>query len=210
MHRQINHKTMRLIIGLIAVLLAPMTWWLAEQPLSSISSSYWSDSRDIFVGSLITVGFFLSAYNGSGGSKDLEFYLSKLSCVFAIAIALFPTLGKGNNQAPPAWTESLSGVFGLIPDEVHLGASILLFACLIVMIWFFSMRAMAKGKSVRAWIYRSIAISMATGIILLQIIGSLAEWQNTTLWVEIWGLTLFGIGWLVAGAYKTEEPSAET
>lgn len=42
MERQINYKTMRIMVGLIAILLAPTVYWLANssQPLTSISISY--------------------------------------------------------------------------------------------------------------------------------------------------------------------------
>lgn len=208
MHRQINHKTMRLIVGIIAVLLAPITYLLAEVPLHSISASYWTDARDIFVGSLVAVGFFLCAYNGAGGRKDWEYYLSKASCVFAIAIALFPTTNTINDKLDSAWTKAIAELFSLTPDNIHLAASILLFTCLIAMMWYFSNRAQAKGKLNRSRTYRGIAIVMATGIILLSVMGATLEWNNTTLWVEIWALSFFGAGWLLAGAYKTD-PTVE-
>ena len=55
MERQINYKTMRIMVGLIAILLAPTVYWLANssQPLTSISISYWTDAGDVFVGSLL-------------------------------------------------------------------------------------------------------------------------------------------------------------
>jgi hypothetical protein len=60
MDRQINHKTMRVIDGAIAVLLAPTVYLLAgsEHTLTSIRILYWTDAHEIFVGSLIVVGFF--------------------------------------------------------------------------------------------------------------------------------------------------------
>ena len=64
MTRQINHKTMRAMVGVIALFLAPAVWLLSDvdQPLTSISISYWTNAGDIFVGALIAVGFFLFAY----------------------------------------------------------------------------------------------------------------------------------------------------
>jgi hypothetical protein len=104
--RVINHKTMRKSIGLIAILMPIFVVLLSGRPepeLSSISISYWSDSHDIFVGSLIAVAFFLFAYNGTGECrKDIEFWLSKAACIFAILVALFPTTGfnEHDNRAP--------------------------------------------------------------------------------------------------------------
>lgn len=75
MDRQINHKTMRVIVGAIAVLLAPTVYLLAgsEEALSSISISYWTDAHDIFVGSLVVVGFFLSATTEPGANETGNF-----------------------------------------------------------------------------------------------------------------------------------------
>lgn len=197
---------MRVIVGAIAVLLAPIVYWLSgsEANLNSISISYWTDSRDIFVGSLIAVGFFLSAYNGTGGRKDWEFYLSKASCVFAICVALFPTKGFELNDIPPAWTRSIANAVHLDPTHIHYGAAILLFICLTTMIWFFSNRAMRKGKPVRAYTYRVIGVLMTAGMISIFIFGKIFDVKNMILLIEIWGLTLFGIGWLIAGSYKSQ------
>ncbi len=206
MDRQINHKTMRVIVGAIAILLAPTVYLLANGPgpLDSISISYWTDARDIFVGSLIAVGFFLSAYNGSGGSRDLEYYLSKVACVFAICVALFPTTGFDESNMPSGWTAGITGLFGLRPVHIHYLAAILLFACLVAMMWFFSFRAMRKGKQGRAYLYRGISVAMVLGMLVIGGLGYLLAWSNTILLVEIWGLTFFGAGWLLAGMYKTE------
>jgi hypothetical protein len=204
--RQINHKVMRVVVGVIALLLSPVVWFLSdsESELTSISISYWTDSRDIFVGSLVVVGFFLSAYNGVGNGRDWEYRLSKLACVFAICIAIFPTEGFSDVNTPAKWVRAISELVGLAPESIHSGAAVLLFACLIALMWFFSVRAMNKGKSHRAFFYRAISVLMAVGIIGLLLIGSLLKLNDTIFWVEIWGLTLFGLGWLAAGSYKTE------
>ena len=155
MNRQINHKSMRAMVGAIAFLLAPTVYWLSdtETALTSISISYWTNSGDIFVGSLIAVGFFLFAYNGTGHGKDWEFYLSKASCVFATCVALFPTQGFNEHYIPPTWTTAIANEVNLEPFNIHYGSAILLFACLIAMMWFFSNRAIKKGKPRRAYIY---------------------------------------------------------
>lgn len=202
---------MRAVVGAIAFLLAPVTYILAdaEKPLTSISISYWSNSGDLFVGSLIAVGFFLLAYNGTGDGRDWEFYLSKAACVFATCVALFPTTGFDVKQdIPPTWTTAITKKFGLEPVNIHFGSAILLFACLIAMMWFFSNRAKKKGKPGRALAYRIISISMLVGIVALFAYGKANDLDNTVLLVEVWGLTLFGSGWLLAGLYKTDPQSA--
>lgn len=206
MNRQINHKVLRVIVGCIALSLAPTVYLLSgsEYPLTSISISYWTDSRDIFVGSLIAVGFFLSAYNGGGNGRDWEYFLSKAACMFAVCVAFFPTEGFNAKDIPARWILAITETLNTRPEYVHYAAAILLFACLIAMMWFFSKRAMKKGKPGRACFYRSISVLMASGIIALEVYGRITHSGITVLVIEIWGLTLFGIGWLVAGSYKTD------
>jgi hypothetical protein len=204
--RQINHKVMRVIIGAIALLLSPIVWLLSgsENELTSISISYWTDSHDIFVGSLIVVGFFLSAYNGAGEKRDWEYYISKVAWVFAICVAIFPTVGFSDVDVPAEWVQAVSGLIGLAPETIHSGAAALLFICLIALMWFFSDRAMKKGKPKRAIFYRTVSVLMGSGIVGLLVIGNVLKLNDTIFWVEVWGLTLFGIGWLVAGSYRTD------
>lgn len=209
MNRQINYKAMRVVIGVIALLLSPVVYFLANSthPLNSISVAYWTDSRDIFVGSLIAVGFFLFAYNGAGGenNRDWEYYLSKAACVFAICIAIFPTSGFEVTDVPGQWVTALADSVNLQTITIHYWSAVLLFVCLIVMMWFFSNRAKSKGKTQRAYFYRSISSLMLLGIIVIYLYGRMSGSSNTVLLIEVWGLTLWGIGWLAAGIYKTED-----
>lgn len=57
--RQINRKTIRRVIGVIAILLAPVTYFLGDvtHDVNSIRATYWKNTGDIFVGGLIAVGF---------------------------------------------------------------------------------------------------------------------------------------------------------
>ncbi|NRB39778.1 MAG: DUF998 domain-containing protein [Pseudomonadales bacterium] len=208
-HRQINHKTMRVIVGLIALSISPSAYFLSGCPdkLSSISISYWTDAHDIFVGSLVAVGFFLSAYNGAGIKRDMEYYISRAACVFALCVAFFPTVGFNDSNVPAKWVLTITETLGVTPDIVHNLSAVLYFSCLITLICFFSVRAMKKGKAVRAYFYRVLAALMVIGIITLSIIGKVTDWDSTVFWIEVWGLTLFGVGWLVAGSYKAESPS---
>jgi hypothetical protein len=206
LNRQINYKVMRVIVGVIALLLSPVVWFLSgsEKPLTSVSISYWTGSRDVFVGSLIAVGFFLSAYNGAGNGRDWEYLLSKVACVFAVCVAIFPTQGFSREDFPAKWVQALAQSIGLVPESIHYGAAVLLFACLIALMWFFSVHAMNKGKTGRAYFYRGVSVLMVVGIAGLFLIGSVLKFEDTVFWVEVWGLTLFGLGWLVAGSYRSD------
>ena len=171
--------------------------------LQSISASYWTDSRDIFVGCLMAIAFFLMAYNGTGACRrDIEFWLSRVAGICAIFVALVPadcTLSHCGKTAD--WVIYL---FSGYHPYVHLAAAILLFVCLILLIGLFSLRAKYKGKLPRARIYFAISLGMLLGMPVVFFVGCFTDWYQPVFWVEWMGLTLFGIGWLIAGWYKTE------
>src|SRR5678809_278984 len=64
---EIDHRTIKLLVGLTAIFLAVVTGWLAEGgALQSISESYYAGhwSRAIFTGALFAISAFLLCYNG--------------------------------------------------------------------------------------------------------------------------------------------------
>jgi hypothetical protein len=208
--RVINHKTMRVIIGLIAFLMPFVVVMLSGRPwkdMSSISISYWTDSRDIFVGSLVAVAFFLLAYNGTGTCRrDMEYYLSKAACLFAVLVAFFPTTGFCPGQdIPPKWIASVSGFIFTIPKIVHYASAVSLFFCLMLMLSFFSLRAKHKNKLRRANVYFGLSLGMFFGMPLVYAIGKYSTLYEPVFWVEVAGLLLFGVGWLIAGSYKSKK-----
>jgi len=83
------------------------------------------------------------------------------------------------------------------------GAAVGLFVCLIFLMGFFSIRAMSKGKRSRAIVYRSISVLMVVGIAGIIVAGKLGGLENYIFYLEFWGLSLSGIGWFIAGSYKT-------
>ena len=207
--RVINHKTMRKIVGSIAILMPIAVVVVSERPeaeLSSISVSYWTDSHDIFVGSLIAVAFFLVAYNGTGACRrDAEFWLSKAACIFAILVALFPTTPFDEHaERPPDWIMVISERFFLEPKEIHNIAAILFFTCLILLMSFFSLRAKNKRELSRSRFYFGISLGMLVGLPIVYCFGKLSRCYEPIFWLEFVGLWLFGWGWLVAGSYKNK------
>jgi hypothetical protein len=204
---------MRKAIGLIAFALPLLVILLSDctfQEMTSISISYWTDAGDIFVGSLVAVAFFLFAYNGTGDCRrDIEYWLSKAACVFAILVALFPTDNfKGGAGSVPAWVVSVSEYIHLEPNQIHNIAAILLFICLILLISFFSLRAKYKKAYSRSRFYKSISLAMLFGMPAVFLLGKVKGWYEPVFWVELVGLWLFAIGWFTAGSYKRidEEP----
>src|SRR5262249_35008560 len=86
---EINHRTMKLIVGLVALSLASLTSFFAHTRITSISASYYESgwSQNIFVGFLFAIAAFMLAYNGY---STLQMVLSKIAGIAALCIALFP------------------------------------------------------------------------------------------------------------------------
>jgi len=56
--------------------------------LDSISGYYYSDLRDVYVGSMCAIGVFLLSYRGYGPTDDI---IGNIAAFAAIGVALFPT-----------------------------------------------------------------------------------------------------------------------
>ena len=61
---EIDHLTIKFVVGLIAVTLAPLTDFFAKSPITSISASYYEGgpSQTIFIGFLFAIAALLLAY----------------------------------------------------------------------------------------------------------------------------------------------------
>src|SRR4029453_11107877 len=66
--QEINHITIKLVVGIIALSLASLTSFFANSSITSISASYYEGgwSQSIFVGFLFAIAAFLLAYNEIG------------------------------------------------------------------------------------------------------------------------------------------------
>src|SRR5689334_3046203 len=97
---EIDHRTMKLIVGIIALSLASLTSFFASKPIESISASYYEDgwSRVIFIGFLFAIAAFLFAYNGY---TRLQMVFSKVAAVTALCVALFPCGCEGHPEIIP-------------------------------------------------------------------------------------------------------------
>ncbi|MCH8320572.1 MAG: DUF4159 domain-containing protein [Acidobacteria bacterium] len=112
----IDHKTLRLIMGLLAIAL-PVTLAVFGFILcecigiqDSISDYYSLRTRDALVGILFAIGWFLFAYRGYDVGDSIAGYLA---CLFALGVALFP------NSSGDEWQR-----------VVHFTSAVLLFVVL--------------------------------------------------------------------------------
>ena len=70
---EIDHRTLKLLVGLIALTLGNLTSFFADSKITSISASYYEGgwSQSILVGFLFAIAAFLLAYNGQSRSEML-------------------------------------------------------------------------------------------------------------------------------------------
>lgn len=189
-HPEIDYRTLKLLIGLIALSLAYVTNLLAGGSLPSISASYYETdaARNIFVGFLFAIFAFLLAYNGKSIS---EMILSKIASLAAFGIAVFPCKCE-------IYPEPIPGLHG--------AASAIMFVALAGFCWIFFRRAYRKGHpeaKMRAYLYAACGIVIVAAILVLSIDGLTngkikSEISNIIFYGERAGLIAFSISWLTA------------
>ena len=187
---EIDHRTIKLIIGIIAISLASLTSFFSQTPLESISASYHEGgwSRNIFVGFLFAIAAFLLAYNGRSG---LEMVLSKAASFSALGVAMFPCGCDSRAE--------------IIPYVHYISAGVM-FLVLVVFCYSFFQRARAKGHtqaSARAYIYALCGFAILAAIIILVLDflmnGAISsKVSRLVFYGEAVGLIAFGVAWLVA------------
>ena len=85
---EIDHLTIKFVVGLIAVTLAPLTDFFAKSPITSISASSCGRTLTDHIHRLLfAIAAFLLAYNGFSRT---DMVMSKLAAVAALGVALFP------------------------------------------------------------------------------------------------------------------------
>jgi len=187
---EIDHHTIKLIIGVIAISLAILTSVFSKTPLESISASYYEEgwSSNIFVGFLFAISAFLLAYHGR---STFEMVISKIAAVSALGVAMFPC-SCGCHQE-------------IIP-YVHYVSATIMFLILVAFCYSFFKRAHGKGHThavIRASIYAicGFVILVAIAIIGLDSIldGAIStSFSRLTFYCETVALIAFGIAWLTA------------
>ncbi|RJQ80230.1 DUF998 domain-containing protein [Amycolatopsis panacis] len=160
-------------------------------PLGSLSSYYYSDLRNVFVGVLCAIGVFLISYRGYGFIDDIA---GTVAGVAAICVAMFPTSPA---SATPA--EQAIGI-------VHVVSATIFFLTLAFFCLFLFTKTDAttptRRKIARNVVYRVCGIVLLACLALIVLVGQLfaaATW-HPTLWLESLAVVTFGVAWLVKGS----------
>ena len=188
--QEIDHRTIKLIVGVIALSLATLTRLFAKSPITSISASYYEGgwSQSIFIGFLFAIAAFLLAYNGV---TRVEMLLSKIASAAALGVTLFPC--ACDTHIPPV-------------PFIHYASAAVLFFILAFFCYGFFKRAMAKGHTEarrRAKIYALCGVAIVLAIVIMAL-DNLANRAlsavipQLTFYGEATGLIAFGVSWLTA------------
>jgi len=188
--QEIDHRTIKLIVGVAAISLAGLTSYFASSAITSISASYHEGgwSQTIFVGFLFAVAAFLLAFNGV---SQTDMILSKVASLAALGVAMFPCECGGHAE---------------IIAHVHGVSAAVMFLILAYFCHGFFRRARAKGHpqaQARATVYAFCGIAMLVSIAVLALDhlsgGAFsARVPRLTYYGEATSLVSFGISWLTA------------
>lgn len=198
----ISYKLLRKLIGSIGIFLpvilaAGMLFFSKENFVQdSISDYYGTQMRDVFVGFLFVLGFFLFSYKGYKTEGKGIFYndnlYANLGGAFAIIVALFPTTSASSTIR-----------------AIHLTAAVLLFAiftyfCLVIFRRGVAISTQTKMKKMRNKFYFWCGI-----LIILFVVGAGLSFYimdeetrrstDVIFYCETFALWVFGFSWLIKG-----------
>lgn len=184
-----DYRALRLVVGMLAFALPVLVWIRSSEILPSISGSYHTDARDIFVGILFFIAAFLFAYKGDFRT---EAWASTVACIAAIMVAVFPT----NSTCET----TIVGIVHYLSAAILFG--ILAYFC------FHPFRKKVKhlkGKpGRRSGIYFGCGVVIAGALVFAFITGvfipcEVSRGFSFTFWAEFAALWAFGIAWIVSG-----------
>ena len=191
-----SYLFLRRAIGVLGILL-PIVVIAGKQLLEgggllgSLSGYYYSDLRNVFVGTLCAIGVFLIAYRGYGRIDDIA---ANIAAVAGIGVALFPT-----QPVSPTPTQHAIGV-------AHLVFAAIFFLTLAFFCLFLFTKddgAPTKRKRSRNAVYRTCGIVMLACLVLIVVNGlffsAATADLHPTLWLESLAVFAFGFAWLTKG-----------
>jgi len=194
-----NYKIFRVLIGILAFSIPIVVCSLSSTDLTSISASYYTEARDVFIGLLFIVGVFLGVYNGYSIWESLA---SKIAALAIILVALIPTSCDICDTDLETRVHYISaGVFFLVLMYFCFGP--------------FYKRAKSKeGGKTRSKIYLVCGALIFLCILAMAFNEAIKKWCgiNIIYGAETIALWAFGSAWIVAGAYgsKSDEKSETT
>ncbi|HWG26926.1 DUF998 domain-containing protein [Actinospica sp.] len=199
MELAVSYLFLRRAIGLIGSLLPivlPLGYSISTgkwQLLESVSSYYYTDMRNVFVGSLCSIGVFLICYR----YEHWDDVITTLAGAFATAVAFFPTL--------PPNASSLARVVGVLHDVF----AVCFFVAMALMSLLLFTRSnvpptqRTPAKNTRNLVYRICGwlILLFTVLAVLTAFSprSFTDAVHPLFWCEAIATFAFGFAWWVKG-----------
>ena len=164
---------------------------------SSLSSYYYTDMRNVFVGVLCVIGFFLLSYRGYELSDNIA---GTLGCIFAVGVAFVPTDADSLGESGLSFT-----------GYIHLIFAALFFLTLIYFSLFLFTKtdpdkSPTKNKRKRNTVYKVCGYIMCLCLVLMVIYNLLPDSaqsifrpHNPTYWLETFAILAFGFSWIIKG-----------
>ncbi len=185
-----DYRALRFIVGLVAFALPMVVMIISSTPLQSISGSYHTEARDMFVGAMFMIGGLLVGYNGH---TRQEKWSANVAAIASMIAAIFPTACNTCN--------------GDTNSSIHYAAAIVLFSA-IAYFCLAPFRKNTKGqqgkKGRRATIYLVcgwiiIGCMVAVGVAKLVLPAATEQALAVTFIAEFVALWAFGVAWIVSG-----------
>jgi hypothetical protein len=190
-NRVVDSRTLKLLVGLIAIFLPLEVWLFSTSPLLSISASYYQGgwAQEAFLGSGYAICALMLVHNGRTPG---EMIASKIAAVAAFVIAWNPCGCIIGSALDNPWASP--------PHEsVHDAAALTQFLMLAYFCFSFWRTARRKGHKQAIW--RSWFYALCGVLILGSIVASAVAKQSASSNVfcfEAVGLLAFGVSWLLA------------
>jgi hypothetical protein len=194
----ISYRGVRRAVGtiglLLPVVLGPVGLLLGIGIRENMSSYYYTDLRDVFVGALCALGIFLFCYRGY---DRVESWTANLGAFFIVCVALFPL----DSDPDPLRQKSLSGYVHIVSG----GAFFMVLA--FYSLYHFPRRGAGDRDRKRRLIYRVSGIVllisvMAMGAHILLVPEDVRRTLNGyrfLFWAEWVALWAFAAAWLTKG-----------
>ena len=197
----ISYLTLRRVVGMLGVLLPVVVaggcivLGACSGILESISAYQGTIMRNVFAGTLFTVGWFLFSYKGYEPKDDIA---GDLGGLFALGVALFPTTSD----------------LGAIRLLHNLSA-----ALLFLVLAYFSLGLFTKDggsptpeKKKRNTLYRACGVIMLlcialTALYYVFLTESGIAAYHPVFWLETFALSAFGVSWLTKGKTLWKDPA---
>jgi len=217
----LSYEDLRKIVGWLGLGLpvgvSLLGWLFFKTGLQySISHYYYTDMRNVFVGTLWVIGFFLFSYQAYGRADRIA---GILGGIFGVGVSLFPTAPTAAQCPPPPETLPIAAGCPPTPEAyaiaqtigyIHLAFATLFFATLICFSLFLFTRTDRTKEPTKGKQKRNIVYIVCGCIMLVSNLFSLffslpgqaqspIQTYHPVFWSEGLAICAFGFSWITKG-----------